>query len=146
MKILVAIESNDFCPQIFKKTMRWIVRTGFAVRVFVPPDEIEDYREGARDANYQNFLTISDGNFVDAMIYSPESYAEAHGYDLILFVDDDVSRPFDGMSTKREDLLVIDFAVMVGKARVEFGKNPDMMEKDLTEQITMQRVDYGRSD
>lgn len=135
MKLLIAIPSKGRSDTIFKHTLRWVVRTGFDVKVFVEPQEIEAYREGARDANYQHRLAIADDNFIDigqndqGLGYCKgfiKDYAIKNGYDLVFKMDDDVMR-FNGRGrNKPDDLMIIEFAEMVGKCRVTFGKYPDV--------------------
>lgn len=135
MKILIAIPSKGRVDTIFKRTLRWVVRTGFDVRVFVEPQEIELYREAARDANYQNRTTINDQNFVDigntggGLSFVKgfiKQYAIENGYDLVFKMDDDVLRFSSRGRNKPDDKMIIDFAVMVGKCRVAFGRYPDV--------------------
>lgn len=133
--MLVAIPSKGRSDTIFKRTMRWVCRTGFDVKVFVEPQEIETYREAARDANHNNWTNINDQNFVDigkdngglshAKKFIKE-YAISHNYDLVFRLDDDVLRFSGRGKNKPDDLMLIEFAAMVGKCRVTFGKYPDV--------------------
>lgn len=142
MKILIAIESSERAKDIFKNTLRWVVRTGFDVRVFVDPSELEAYREGARDANYQYYLDLTDNHFVantkgQAGILE---LAKKSGFDLIAILPDDLTR-FDRKGTShREELMIIDFAKYMGIARVEFGKKPDLQEYKISNRVKVQRV------
>lgn len=135
MKLLVAIPSKGRVDTIFKRTLRWAPRLGFDVKVFVEPQEIEAYREGARDANYQNRTNISDDMFVDIGKTDGglshvkgfiKHYAIDNGYDLVFRLDDDILRFSSRGRNKPDDLMIIEFSAMVGKCRVTFGKYPDV--------------------
>lgn len=135
MKLLVAIPSKGRSDTIFKRTLRWVVRTGFDVKVFVEPQDIELYREGARDGNYQNYTDITDEHFIDigendkGLSYAKKfikDYAIANGYDLVFRMDDDIMRFTGRGRNKPDDLMIIQFAEMVGKCRIAFGKYPDV--------------------
>lgn len=135
MKILIAVPSKGRPDTIFKRTLRWVARTGYDVRVFVEPQEIETYREAARDANYQFRLTITDQHFVDIgkndggisyVMSFIKDYATNNGYDLVFKMDDDVVRFVGRGKAQPDDNMLIDFATMVGKCRVTFGKYPDV--------------------
>lgn len=135
MKLLIAIPSKGRADTIFKRTMRWAPRLGFEVKVFVEPQEIETYREGARDANHENYTNITDNHFVDigkndgGLIHAKKfikDYAIEHGYDLVFRLDDDILR-FSGRGrNKTDDEMILIFSAMVGKCRVTFGKYPDL--------------------
>lgn len=135
MKILVAIPSKGRAKSIMNRTMRWVSRTGYDVRVFVEPQEILEYREAAVHANYEHYLDIKPEQFVDikqsdkGLGYVKSfigQYAELNGYDLVFKMDDDVLR-FNGRGkNKPDDEMILDFAAMVGKCRVTFGKYPDV--------------------
>lgn len=135
MKLLIAIPSKGRTNTIFKRTLRWVVRTGFDVRVFVEPQEIEAYREATRDANYQNRLDLSDENFVDigkndqGLAYVKnfmKQYAIKNGYDLLFRMDDDILRFTGRGKNLPDDLMIIKFSEMVGRCRVTFGRYPDV--------------------
>lgn len=135
MKLLVAIPSKARSSTIFRDTLRWVPRLGYDVRVFVEPQEIEEYREAATLANHDNRTAINDQHFVDikennkGLGYAKEfikQYATENGYDLVFKMDDDVRRWRWRGRNKPDDLMVIDFATMVGKCRVTFGKYPDV--------------------
>lgn len=135
MKLLIAIPSKGRADTIFKRTLRWVVRTGFDVRIFVEPQDLKAYREGAKDANYQNYTAIKPEQFVsilkndqglDYVRRFVKRYAIKNGYDLVFKMDDDVLR-FNGRGrNKPDDEMIVDFAVMVGKCRKAFGRYKDV--------------------
>lgn len=135
MKLLVAVPSKGRPDAIYKNTLRWVVRTGFDVRIFVEPQELEAYREAARLANYEYRLDIFDEQFVDIGATDKglgfvkqfiHDYAIEHKYDLVFKMDDDVKRFKGRGKSKPDDLMVLDFAEMVGECRLAFGKYPDV--------------------
>lgn len=135
MKLLIAIPSKGRSDTIFKRTLRWVTRTGFDVRVFVEPDELETYREGARLANGEYYLDINDGQFVDienkngGLGYVNEfirKYALENGYDLIFRMDDDVLRFIGRGRVPIDDKMIIDFCTMVAQCRKAFGRYKDL--------------------
>lgn len=135
MKLLIAIPSKGRTDTIFKRTLRWVARTGYDVRVFVEPQEIEQYREVARDANYQHYLDIHDNQFIDigkngrGLGYAKgfiKKYAQEYNYDLVFKMDDDVLRFSGRGKNKSDDDMLYDFVKMVGKCRLTFGRYPDV--------------------
>lgn len=135
MKLLVAIPSKGRADTIFKRTLRWVPRTGFEVRIFVEPQELEAYREAARDGNYQHYLTVTDNQFISirkndqGLGYAKgfiKRWAIKNGYDLVFKLDDDVLR-FTGRGKNKDDGdMIIDFSAMVGRCRWAFGRYPDV--------------------
>lgn len=135
MKLLIAIPSKGRSNTIFKRTLRWAPRLGYDVKVFVEPQEIEQYREGARLANQDNRTAITDEHFVDigkndgGLIHAKKfikDYAIENKYDLVFRLDDDILRFSSRGRNKPDDLMIIEFSTMVGKCRVTFGKYPDV--------------------
>lgn len=135
MKLLVAIPSKGRAKSIFKRTLRWVVRTGFDVRVFVEPGEIEEYRKWAVDANYQNYLDIRPDQFIDIGKDNGglshvrgviKRFAIDNGYDLVFRMDDDVMR-FTGRGKNKDDgEMILLFAAMVGACRRAFARYVDL--------------------
>lgn len=135
MKLLVAIPTKGRSSKIFKHTLRWVSRAGYDLRVFCEPSEIEQYREGAREANHEYRLDISDDNFVDIgqdngglsfVKQFIKDYATEHGYELVFKMDDDILRFSSRGRNKTDDLMILEFCEMVGTCRVMFGKYPDV--------------------
>lgn len=115
--------------------MRWVVRAGFEVKVFVEPQEIEEYREGARNANHENYLDITDQHFVDigkndqGLGYAKQfikDYATEHGFDLVFKMDDDIKRWRWRGKNLPDDQMLYKFCEMVGICRITIGKYKDV--------------------
>jgi hypothetical protein len=135
MKLLIAIPSKGRANTIFKHTMRWVTRTGFDVKVFVEPQELEAYRESAKDGNYQHYLDVKDDQFIDigandkGLGYAKgfiKKYAIEHGYNLVFKLDDDVNRFNSRGKNKPDEEMIILFSTMVGACRKAFGRYPDV--------------------
>lgn len=135
MKLLIAIPSKGRSKTIFKHTLRWVARTGYDVKVFVEPQEIEEYRTNATVANGEYYLDLTDESFVDigkndaGLSHAKQfikDYATKNGYALVFKMDDDVMRFNARGRNKRDDDMIIDFCGMVGQCRVAFGKYPDV--------------------
>ncbi len=135
MKLLVAIPSKGRADTIFKRTLRWVTRAGFDVRIFVEPSEIEAYRAGAVDANYEHYLDIKPEQFISirandkGLGYAKgyiKRYAERNGYDLVFKLDDDVLRFTGRGKNKSDDEMIIQFSAMVGRCRWAFNRYPDV--------------------
>lgn len=135
MRILVAVPSRGRSKTIFKRTLRWVGRTGFVVKVFVEPQEIEQYRAGIEDANYRYYLDLKPDMFVDigendkGLGFAKsfiKKYAEENNFDLVFKMDDDVLRFNQQGKNKDDDRMVINFATMVGQCRVVFGRYKDL--------------------
>lgn len=135
MKLLIAIPSKGRASSIYKKTLRWAVRTGFDVRVFVEPQEIKEYRDAANLGNYDNYTDVTDEHFVDiektdqGLGYAKQfikDYATKNGYDLVFKMDDDVLRFTGRGRAKPDEAMIMDFAEMVATCRSTFGKYPDV--------------------
>lgn len=135
MKLLIAIPSKGRPKELFTRTMRWVSRAGYDVRVFVEPQELEEYREAATDANYLFRLDIKPEQFIDigendkGLGFAKSfiaNYAKENGYDLVFKMDDDVNRFSGRGKRKADDLMLLEFCEMVGKCRVTFGKYPDV--------------------
>lgn len=135
MKLLIAIPSKGRANTIFKRTLRWVPRTGYEYRVFVEPQEIDEYRGAANTGNYDNYTDITDEHFVDigktdqGLSYAKsfiKQYAQDNGFGLVFKMDDDVLR-FNGRGrNKPDDEMVLKFAEAVGACRSAFGKYPDV--------------------
>lgn len=135
MKLLIVIPSKRHSEAIFKRTLKWVTRTGFDVRIFVEPQELEAYREAARNANYENYTSISDDMFIDIgrdntdLGYAKgfmKRYAEENGYELVFKLDDDIKRFHGQGKVKPIDSMIIDFSVLVGHCRSAFGRYKDL--------------------
>jgi hypothetical protein len=135
MKLLIAIPSKGRADSIFKRTLRWVPRTGFQYKVFVEPQEIEQYRAMAQDGNYNNYLEMTDDDFVDigqrdqGLGYAKEfiqRYATEHGYQLVFKMDDDVLRFNNRGKNKPDDEMVLEFHKMVIACRGAFERYPDV--------------------
>lgn len=135
MKLLIAIPSKGRSKKIFKHTLRWVGRTGYDVRVFVEPQEIKEYREEAKHANYDIYMDFKDDNFVDVgkndegLSHAKKfikDYAIKNNYDLVFRMDDDIMRFTGRGRNKTDDLMILEFCDMVGACRVAFGNFPDV--------------------
>lgn len=135
MKLLVAIPSKGRPEKIYKDTMRWVARTGFDVRVFVEPQDLEAYKTAAKTGNIDNYTDVRPENFVSigendkglgfAMGFIKQ-YALDGGYDLVFKLDDDIRRFNNRGRNRTDDLMILSFCQMVGQCRVAFGKYPDL--------------------
>lgn len=135
MKLLIAIPSKGRADTIFTRTLRWVTRTGFDVRIFVEPQDLKAYRAGIADANHENYLDIREDQFISlgkndqGLSYAKgfiKKYAVKHGYSLVFKMDDDVLR-FNGRGKNRPDSeMIIEFATMVAACRSAFGRYPDV--------------------
>lgn len=135
MKLLIAIPSKGRAKDIFKRTMRWVPRTGYDIRVFVEPSEIEEYRKWADDANYNYYLDIKPEQFIDigknngGLSYVKafiKDYALKNNYDLVFKLDDDVMRFNSRGKNKPDEEMIIDFSAMVGSCRSAFNRYKDV--------------------
>lgn len=135
MKLLVAIPSKGRSKAIFKRTMRWVTRSGFDVKVFVEPAEIEAYRANIADANHENYLDIKPEQFIDIgkndqglgyVNTFMANYALENDFDLVFRMDDDVLRFNERGKNRPDDEMIIAFATMVGRCRVTFGRYRDL--------------------
>lgn len=136
MKLLIAVPSKGRADSIIKRTMRWLPRVGFDVRVFVEPQEFDKYKERLEHGNYDNrvyfdtekhLIDIGENDkglsFVKGYI---KQYALENGYDLVFKMDDDVLRFNARGKNKPDDEMVMDFAGMVGICRKTMGEYPDV--------------------
>ena len=135
MKLLIAIPSKGRSKSIYRRTLRWITRTGYDVRIFVEPQDIEAYRAGIEHANYSEWLDIHPDQFIDigqndqGLGYAKDfikQYALDNGYDLVFKMDDDVLRFAPRGPFKDDGGMIIDFAGAVGACRKAFGRYPDI--------------------
>lgn len=114
MKILVAIESSENPTLLAKTTLRWAARAGFNMRVFIPDaNQLQPYKDAIDNANYDHFLDLPE-SIVE--VGSARDYAVKEGYDLIVYLPDDM-RKWDTRLT--HDLNVLHYAKELGVARVE---------------------------
>ncbi len=135
MKLLIAVPSKGRADKIIKHTMRWLPRTGFEVRVFVEPQELEKYKERLEHGNYDNrvhfptehVIDIGENDkglgFVKSFI---KQYALDNGYELVFKMDDDTLRFKGRGKNKVDDEMVMDFAGMVGQCRKTMSEYPDV--------------------
>lgn len=129
MKLLIAVPSKGRADSIIKRTMRWLPRTGFEVRVFVEPQDYEAYAKSLDHGNYDNrvhfpaehLINIGEDNkgFI-------KQYALDNGFDLVFKMDDDILRFNARGKNKPDDAMVMDFAGMVGICRKTMGEYPDV--------------------
>ena len=135
MKLLIAVLSKGRAEKIIKHTMRWLPRTGFDVRVFVEPQEYNQYLERLNHGDYENrthfppehLINIGENDkglsFVKGFI---KQYALDNGYALVFKMDDDVLRFNSRGKNKPDDEMVMEFAGMVGTCRKTMGEYPDV--------------------
>jgi hypothetical protein len=127
MKILVAIESTKRAEEMAHTTLRWAARAGFNLRVFIPDNrQRKKYEAAIDDANYHYYFSIPESVLVAGE--SPMEYAKREGYELLVSLPDNL---LDYYAVEDDDKSFIEYAEDVAKARVAFGKNPNLGELKL---------------
>lgn len=120
MKILVAIESSENPKKLARKVLPWASRAGYDMRIFIPHEnQLDDYSMALLEANVDQYLDLQDSMLIPKD--KPKEYAKANGYDLLLYLPDDLSRWND---TRIRDKMIIEYAADVGRTRVLFGDKP----------------------
>lgn len=135
MKLLIAVPSKGRADKIIKHTMRWLPRVGFDVKVFVEPQEYNQYLERLNHGDYENRTHFPPESLINigendqglgfAMKFIKQ-YALDNAYDLVFKMDDDVLRFNARGKNKPDDEMVMDFAGMVGVCRKTMGEYPDV--------------------
>ena len=134
MKLLIAIPSKGRADTIAKRSMRWLPRTGFDVRVFVEPQEYEAYEAALKDGDYNNYthsagmlIKIRKNNGgISYVMQQIKKHAAKNKYDLVFKMDDDI-KGFIGRGKKKpDDQMIMDFCAMVGACRLELGARPEV--------------------
>lgn len=138
MKLLVAIESSDI--KLINKSVRWAGRAGYDLRIFVSAYDWEPYVDRLKEINMNHYIHLTKKNLIADWSYGIRHYALDKGYDLIVIIKE--TRP--SFSGKRKmidiDAEVPKFIEAVGKARVQFSENPELMRLKLSVGVTMERV------
>lgn len=136
MRILVAIESSENHKKLANGTLKWAARAGFNMRLFVPDEaQAEAYREEIKHLNYNHYLGIPESFVVTGV--DPEIYAKEQGYDLILWLPDDLKK---WQSKLSHELNVIEYAKDVGAARADFNKDKSKTMHHFKNGAVMRRV------
>lgn len=137
MKILVAIKASDH-KILVDNSLRWAARAGFAIKIFPPRHNFnrKHWRNMLKDVNYHWYLDLQDS--VIEPHSSPMKYAKQNGFDLLLTVPEDLETWRRGKRFKPDE--VSQFAIAVGKARVEFGEKPRKTIKRWPNGAVMRRV------
>lgn len=136
MKILAAIQSSENPRRLAKTTLRWATRAGFNMRLFLPDDsQIQGYVSAIEDANYQYHLNIPRDFIVTGV--KPHEYALAHGYDLIVYLRDDMNK---WKFRVNHDMNPLVYAKEVGQARLEFSRDKKLLHYPFINGVTMERV------
>jgi|GEM_PF-6573687 len=123
MKILVAVIGTN-STTLFKKTLSWAPRGGFNMRVFISEAEPkEDYLLAIDNANHEHYLDMPPAVIIQGE--TPKAFAKKEGYDLLVTLADDMTSWHLGM---QRDKMIIEYAVDLGKARVEFNADSSKTE------------------
>lgn len=121
MKLLVAIPSSD--PNLLSaNTLRWLPRSGFAIKIFMPKDaDRNKYMAAIDDANYEEYLDLTYKML--SIHQNPIKYAQAKGYDLLAVVPPALKAWNDD---KERDKMVIQFQTDIAAARNKIAKDPKL--------------------
>lgn len=140
MKLLIAVQSKDI--KLVYKSLRWLGRTGYDLRIFIGGYDWEPYIDRLKDVNMNHYVLLTEKNLV--VDVEPMVYAEANGYSLII----EVLEHRAAFSMKRKgielDKEVENFVRAVGEARVKLGESPELDSVTLRKGITMRRVHHGK--
>lgn len=121
MNILVAIQSHDNANKLMKTTLSWVARAGYTLKIFVADEaQRKKYTQMVADANYEWYLDLNESAVVVSI--TPTDYANNEGFDLILFLPDNISR---WKKHENIDKTVLSFTEDVGSARSEFATDPN---------------------
>ncbi len=141
MKLLVAVKSSDI--RLVNKSLRWVGRTGYTLRVFVKGVDWEPYVDRLKEISENHYLNLTAKNLVTD--YDPEVYARENGFDLLLEIPE--ARPAFRQKRVRINLdeEVMEFAKAVGAARKTLSENHELSSVTLRRGVTMRRVyDNGK--
>lgn len=135
MKVLVAIEGKESPEILCKTTLRWAARAGFNMRIFVKPDQYEQYAEAIKDANYNHYLALSETALITNK--TPKEFAKEEKFDLLLKIPDNLKK---WISSKDLDMNVLLYAKEVGIARQEFSEDKTKKQYVFTNGAIMERL------
>ena len=136
MKLLVAIKSKDNAENLYK-SIRWVSRAGYDLKIFVPAKQWEDYNDAIKNAEVNYYLHLRD----DALLVDTnyKLFAKVNNYELVVCIKDDKAS-FTG---KRKHIElheeVYKFAEAVGAARLKMSENPKLQSIKVARGITMWR-------
>lgn len=135
MKILLAINSTR--PKTLgNNTLRWAGQLGYDLAVFGPRNKRKKFLEALADVNYHWYLALEESCIVTK--FNPNLYAIANGYDLIVYIPDDLLAWRKGSQFKPKEISQA-FSV-IGNARGEFSRNPRKRIKRFANGAVMERV------
>jgi hypothetical protein len=127
MKLMIAIKSQDG-KVLEDRALRWCGRLGFEIRVFVPKKKRAEYIEIINDANYNWYLAmdpeqvIVSSRFRGTLPNPAQQYARRHGFDLILYVPENLGEWKRGLAFSEEDIKIP--YETIASARGEFSRGP----------------------
>ena len=135
MKILVAVIGSR--PKVLKgNTLRWASRAGFTFKVFITDeDNIDDFHDAIDEANHDYYLDVRFTTVINKL--TPEQFAKENGYELVLYLPEDLPRWKKGDS---EDGTVLHFASDLGKARLAFSQDPNKKTRKFVNKAIMVRL------
>jgi len=137
MKILVTVRSTNNAKTLRDRTLTWAPRAGYNFRVIIPDEsEREAYEAAVQDAAYHHYLDITTSAIVVTQD-SPQAYAKAEGYDLLVAIPDDLRA---WKRNRNRDKMIIDFAADIGAARSRMGKEPELKLIDFPNGAIMKRL------
>lgn len=136
MKILVAIESSENPKTLARRTLRWAARAGFNMRIFIPDDsQLPEYLAAVKEANYEWYLDLPDSVIVTKI--TPKQFAKDEGFDLILYLPDDMRK---WKTSLIHEINVLEYARQVGAARLRFSKDPNKKYERFSNGAIMERI------
>lgn len=128
MKLLIAVPSRYHSRKIFNETMRWLPRTGFNYRVFVPQGQGKSYKRRIKNANYYGYLDIEEDYVVEVPLNQSEDdqidafinvYADMNGFQLVFVLRDNISTFKVDDALLDDNELVVKFHSLILNARVD---------------------------
>lgn len=140
MKILTAIISPS-AATLKDGPITFAARAGYDMRIFhytgkdANKPTFTKYAAAIDDLNYDRYLSIEYTALVTKA--RPMPYAKLLGYDLLLTLPADLKR---WNKTKDENLMVVEFAGDVGRARKAMSKNKKLICHQFDNGATLERI------